>query len=997
MRHILYFHCLSSEFPEMFCCIFVFKTRGRKDLAKSCHSSKKKIQPRTLFMNNPSYPSHRLSHRIRYHHFFGIPFHHSNGKPYCYSFGMPYQPSHSKTCRTLHHSTQMSAAKYAFTSSISQTFFAAKRAFTSSISQTFFAAIIALFLFVPSLHAQLLENFEEGTKSSYSPALETLPTGPWFLGYALIGREANDQKNGSKSVRLDNRSNQGFLQMNFDFSEGANELSFYAGKSKFSGDQSATATLLVQYSLTSGTSWVDVDEITVPGDLTLFNYVIEQPGNIRFRFLTTGGQRMNVDDVYIEPYAELSPDPALVVKLGNDVLEGNSTVLFPAASVGSEKVMELTIRNNGQSQLDITDLILIDEQEFSFDTGIIGSYESREERTLTLRFNPTTEGDFSDQLIFSTNDPNQQEFVLNIEGSSLSENSITPIAIARGLDFGTRVTVAGRVSVANEFEGPVFIQDKTAGIAVYYPELHTAVERGDSVIVTGPVTEFNPTTAGPGGFLIQIAEHEGDDDISFTVVDVPPVPVTPVSVTVQGMNEGAFESMLVQISDVTILHTGAFQGNTNYDISDQSGLGVIRIDNSTELVNATAPTGPTNIVGVVDVFFGTYQLKPRDLDDLSADPIVIIGEEIPKDLTFDVVTWNIEWFGDEGNGPVDNIRQMENALEVMRTIDADLYALQEISNLPLFNQLVDSLEGYSGFWANYASQSQNTAFVYRDDVIEHLNSGQLTTNQVGTDWANRFPLFFEFNASVNGVTRHIYAYNVHAKAFGDAESYQDRILASLRLKIYLDNFRIDDNVLFLGDYNDFLTTSTYENNSSPYENFVEDEHYFPISLSLEERGFASYISSLSPSMIDHMTVTNELIEDHIDGAERVENPSYIGSYISTTSDHAPVWTRFDFTRTLVSSEVLQEHPTTVSLSQNYPNPFNPKTTISFELNSPGDITLTVVDLTGRTVAVIARNQRYSAGAHSVSWNASDLSSGVYLYRIQTDAGESVTRKMTLIK
>jgi len=845
--------------------------------------------------------------------------------------------------------------------------------------------------------AQLLEDFEEGTKSSYSPALETLPSGPWFLGYALIGTEGNDQKNGSKSVRLDNRTNQGFLQMNFDYTEGANELSFYAGKSKFSGDQAATAQLLIQYSITSGSSWVDVDEITVPADLQQFNYIIEQPGNIRFRFLTTGGQRMNVDDVYIEPYSELSPDPVFLLKLGNDPVEESSTLAFPATSVGAEKVLELTVRNNGQADLIISDLILLNEQEFAFDSGVIGTYASREERTLTLRFSPQQEGDFSDELIFTTNDPNTEEFSVTLSGSSLSEDSVTPIAIARELDFGTRVTVAGRVSVANEFEGPVFIQDQTAGIAVYYPPMHTAVERGDSVVVTGPITEFNPTTAGPGGFLIQIAEHEGDDDISFTVVDTPPVLVSPVNITVQGMNDGGFESQLVQISDVTILHSGAFQGNTNYNISDQSGLGVIRIDNSTELVNATAPSGPTNIVGVIDQFFGTYQLKPRDLDDLSADPIVIIGEDIPKDLTFDVVTWNIEWFGDSGNGPSDDQRQMENVLEVIQTIDADLYALQEIANLSLFNQLVDSLEGFSGFWANYSSQSQNTAYIYRNDVVQLLDSGLLTTNQVGEDWANRFPLFFEFNASVNGVTRHIYAYNVHAKAFGDAASYQDRVLASLRMKLYLDNFRIDDNVLFLGDYNDFLTTSTFDENPSPYENFVMDDHYFPISLSLEERGFASYISSLSPSMIDHITVTNDLIEDHIDGAERVENPSYIGSYISTTSDHAPVWTRFDFTRTLVSSEQQPEIPASVSLLQNYPNPFNPSTTLRFELDVPQQVNLFVTDLTGRRVAEVAEKEPFTSGLHEVPFDGSGLASGVYLYTLQTEKGIHQTKKMILIK
>jgi hypothetical protein len=150
-------------------------------------------------------------------------------------------------------------------------------------------------------------------------------------------------------------------------------------------------------------------------------------------------------------------------------------------------------------------------------------------------------------------------------------------------------------------------------------------------------------------------------------------------------------------------------------------------------------------------------------------------------------------------------------------------------------------------------------------------------------------------------------------------------------------------------------------------------------------------------MIDHITVTNDLIEDHIDGAERVENPSYIGSYISTTSDHAPVWTRFDFTRTLVSSEQQAEIPASVSLLQNYPNPFNPSTTLRFELDVPQQVNLFVTDLTGRRVAEVAEKEPFTSGLHEVPFDGSGLASGVYLYTLQTEKGIHQTKKMILIK
>jgi hypothetical protein len=90
-----------------------------------------------------------------------------------------------------------------------------------------------------------------------------------------------------------------------------------------------------------------------------------------------------------------------------------------------------------------------------------------------------------------------------------------------------------------------------------------------------------------------------------------------------------------------------------------------------------------------------------------------------------------------------------------------------------------------------------------------------------------------------------------------------------------------------------------------------------------------------------------------------------------------------------------EIPESVELSQNYPNPFNPTTQISFNLPQAMDIRLAIYDLLGREVAVLA-DGAFSAGSHSVNWNALDLSSGVYLYRLQAGA-QTQMRKMTLMK
>ena len=96
-----------------------------------------------------------------------------------------------------------------------------------------------------------------------------------------------------------------------------------------------------------------------------------------------------------------------------------------------------------------------------------------------------------------------------------------------------------------------------------------------------------------------------------------------------------------------------------------------------------------------------------------------------------------------------------------------------------------------------------------------------------------------------------------------------------------------------------------------------------------------------------------------------------------------------------SSTPGSELPEEVSLSQNYPNPFNPTTTIEYGLPENGHVTLQVFDMLGRQVATLVDGQ-ISAGTHQVTFDASSLSSGVYIYRLQ--AGEHVlTKKLTLIK
>lgn len=279
------------------------------------------------------------------------------------------------------------------------------------------------------------------------------------------------------------------------------------------------------------------------------------------------------------------------------------------------------------------------------------------------------------------------------------------------------------------------------------------------------------------------------------------------------------------------------------------------------------------------------------------------SEPVPADGILETVTWNIEWYGSLSRGPSNESLQTSNIVQVMDSLRADLYALQEIHSQNALNGILERLSGYKGFVADYSSGSQlHTAFIYNTAAIDSVSGGIITEGQDGFDWSSgRFPQFFSFNYTYQQTTLPIYAVVIHAKANTGSsadkeEAYHRRRRAADSLYTYLQNQKPEAHIILLGDFNDDVDVSIYDGSSpSPYEDFVNSTQFKALTKSISEEGKSSYIAGTYSDLIDHIVISDELFSIYRSSSEQIyfKAEEFIDNYVHTTSDHLPVWATFD--------------------------------------------------------------------------------------------------------
>ena len=275
---------------------------------------------------------------------------------------------------------------------------------------------------------------------------------------------------------------------------------------------------------------------------------------------------------------------------------------------------------------------------------------------------------------------------------------------------------------------------------------------------------------------------------------------------------------------------------------------------------------------------------------------------VQETVEFKFTTLNTEWLSCSINAPTNDELQINNVVTVIKTMNSDIVALQEVGTSGTYATIDTLVRRLGNNWAGYMvpwnkdNCSQNQGIIYKKAKVQLVSASLITDGGSSYDWSSgRFPVLYDVNLLVGGNVIPISLINIHSKAMGDAESYTRRKNASQGLKSLLDGSTYKTNrVVLLGDFNDYLSgtqCSTCVPNESPYKNFMDDtENYKCLTTGLYDPAYNSPV-------IDNIIISKGLFNDYkLNSINReVLATQGIVDYSNTTSDHTPVSANFSFT------------------------------------------------------------------------------------------------------
>lgn len=378
----------------------------------------------------------------------------------------------------------------------------------------------------------------------------------------------------------------------------------------------------------------------------------------------------------------------------------------------------------------------------------------------------------------------------------------------------------------------------------------------------------------------------------------------------------------------------------------------------------------TRTLTSVLTLFLSFQLFGQGLADIS----------FGTDSTFEVITWNIEWFPKNGSITVDSVSK------VIESLDVDLIGLQEVDDTTLCRQMIDNLPEYELFIAD--GWFGGLAYVYKTSSVSIQSIYKIYETSSFWNAFPRSPLVVEL--TFNG--KEFVIINNHFKCCGDGlldvgnsnDEEARRYEANTLLKQYIDENFNSSRVIVIGDLNDIITDAPLNN---VFQMFIDDSinyEFADMSIATQPPSEWSYPSW--PSHLDHILITNELftefhhpnsviktikIDDFLVGG--------LGEYDQNISDHRPVGLKIK-----VLPSVLSLVETSNSNIKIFPNPTNGHCSIDMG-KTHSKVSIIISDLSGKVIQSNTYNER-----QVLNLNINEPA-GVYFLMVEAGNEETLIR------
>lgn len=286
----------------------------------------------------------------------------------------------------------------------------------------------------------------------------------------------------------------------------------------------------------------------------------------------------------------------------------------------------------------------------------------------------------------------------------------------------------------------------------------------------------------------------------------------------------------------------------------------------------------------------------------------------------DVATWNVEWLGSSSNGPTNESTQMANVTQLLNGLKLDVVGLCEISSAAAWSELLDKCPQYSGSISTW-DQTQKTAVLFKKSEFRLAYSKHILSDYSYDFASGRLPLevgLIPLNNQYDFDTLRVWVLHLKANTGSTSqktEAYNRRYSASMVLKSYVQKLGNNKPGLIIGDWNDDFDVSILSGYGTPFANWSKDSQFLVATLPLSQTKQKSTVSY--SEMIDHIVALPALKSKVVKDSVFVINPSsWISNYGNSTSDHYPVYARFNVTKRSNDVSELNRKPPLLFCDEN---------------------------------------------------------------------------------